>query len=57
MTNHGYDMISHPKATWGITEGIHLGGDDGSGSSHTSDFLLNVALNKEHQITLFLQVI
>lgn len=52
VTNHGYDMIGNPNATWGITEGNPIWEEMMEVALKTSPtFLLNVALNKDRQIT------
>ena len=52
LANHGFDMIGHPKATWGITEGNPLWEEMREVALKTSPaFLLNVALNRDKQIT------
>ena len=52
MSNHGADMLSHPKATWCETEGnpvFEEMRDVGLASRPT--FLVNVTLNEEREIT------
>lgn len=52
FTNHGYNMIAHPRATWGITEGNPIWGEMREVALRTQPtFLLNVALNSRRQIT------
>lgn len=52
FSNHGYDMIANPKATWGITEGNTIW-EEMREVALLSDptFLLNVTLNSEKRIT------
>lgn len=51
MANHGYDMISHPNATWGICEGNPLWEEMlEAARSLRQTFLLNVALNSNNDI-------
>ena len=50
--NHGFQMIAHPKATWGITHGNPLWEEMREVAAKVGpDFLLNVTLNKHRQIT------
>jgi len=52
QTNHGYDMIGHPKATWGITEGNPIWEEMLEVALRTHPtFLLNVTLNNCREIT------
>jgi nickel-dependent lactate racemase len=52
MENHGADQIAHPKATWGILEGNPIWEEMAAVSQATRpSFLLNVALNKDKEIT------
>lgn len=52
FTNHGLQMISHPKATWGVTEGNPIWMEMREVALRTNPtFLLNVALNVQRQIT------
>jgi nickel-dependent lactate racemase len=52
LSNHGYDMIGHPKATWGITEGNPIWEEMREVALRTKPtFLLNVTLNSEGRIT------
>ena len=52
MGNHGYEMLSHPSATWGRTEGNPLWEEMREVAAMASpDFLLNVTLNRQRQIT------
>lgn len=50
--NHGARMIAHPKATWGITHGNPLWEEMREAAEKAKpDFLLNVTLNRDRQIT------
>jgi lactate racemase len=52
LSNHNQAMISHPKATWGITEGNPIWEEMREVALMTHPtFLLNVALNREKAIT------
>lgn len=52
FTNHGLEMIAHPKATWGITDGNPIWEEMREVALRTEPtFLLNVALNADRQIT------
>lgn len=52
QANHGYEMIAHPLATWGITVGNPIWEEMCEAALMTAPtFLLNVTLNKDHQIT------
>lgn len=52
FTNHGHHMIGNPNATWGITEGNPIWEEMREMALRTNpDFLLNVTMNTEHQIT------
>ena len=52
LGNHGFDMIGHPKADWGVIEGNPLWEEMREVALKTSPaFLLNVALNRDKQIT------
>jgi nickel-dependent lactate racemase len=52
LTNHGREMIAHPKATWGVTEGNPIWEEMREIALLTRPtFLLNVTLNAQHQIT------
>jgi lactate racemase len=52
QTNHGYDMISHPKATWGVTEGNPIWEEMREMALRAGpSFLLNVSLNAQRQMT------
>ncbi len=52
LDNHGATMLSHPKATWAITDGNPLWEEirDVAMATHPT-FLLNVTLNRHQQIT------
>ncbi len=50
--NHSPEMLSHPKATWGITNGNPLWEEMLEVALATKPtFLVNVALNSKHKIT------
>src|ERR1022692_5070423 len=50
-SNHGYEMIAHPSATWGVTEGNLIWEEMREVALRTNPtFLLNVTLNAERQI-------
>lgn len=52
MDNHSYDMLNHPQATWGRTEGNPVWEEIREFALLTQpDFLLNVTLNRCRQIT------
>ncbi|HEC23664.1 MAG TPA: nickel-dependent lactate racemase [Chloroflexi bacterium] len=52
FTNHGYEMIAHPKATWGITAGNPIWEEMREVALRTNPtFLLNVTLNVRREIT------
>lgn len=52
FTNHGHRMVAHPKATWGVTTGNPIWEEMREAALMTQpDFLLNVALNTQHEIT------
>jgi nickel-dependent lactate racemase len=52
FTNHGIQMIAHPKATWGVTEGNPIWEEMCEIALHTHPtFLLNVSLNVNREIT------
>ena len=51
-TNHSVANISHPKATWGVTDGNPIWEEMKEVALMTQpSFLVNVALNTENQIT------
>lgn len=52
FTNHGRQMIAHPQATWGVTEGNPIWEEMRDVALRTEPaFLLNVTLNERRQIT------
>jgi nickel-dependent lactate racemase len=52
QTNHGREMIAHPNATWGVTEGNPIWEEMREVALMTKPtFLLNVTLNNRRQIT------
>lgn len=52
FTNHGLQMIAHPKATWGVTEGNPIWEEMREVALSTDPtFLLNVTLNASREIT------
>jgi nickel-dependent lactate racemase len=52
FTNHGLEMIAHPKATWGVIEGNPIWEEMCEVALRTHPvFLLNVSLNANHEIT------
>ena len=52
FTNHGRDMIAHPKATWGVLAGNPIWEEMRDVALKTNpDFLLNVTLNVRREIT------
>lgn len=52
LSNHGYDMVGHPNAIWGVTEGNPIWEEMMEVALRTEPtFLVNVALNAEHEIT------
>jgi len=52
LGNHDAGMIGHPNATWGVTRGNPIWEEAREVAMRAGDiFLLNVALNKEKQIT------
>ena len=52
FSNHGHRMIAHTRASWGITEGNRIWEEMREVALRTEpDFLLNVALNTDHEIT------
>ena len=51
-SNHGREMIAHPNAAWGITEGNPIWEEMREVALATEpDFLLNVTLNSNREIT------
>lgn len=52
LSNHGRDMIAHPNATWGVTEGNPIWEEMREVALMSRPtFLLNVTLNSDRQIT------
>jgi len=52
FSNHGLDMIAHPLATWGVTQGNPIWEEMREVALRTEPtFLLNVALNTNREIT------
>lgn len=52
LSNHGQDMLAHPKATWGITNGNPVWEEMMDMALRLEKvFLLNVTLNRTKQIT------
>jgi len=52
LSNHARDMISHPKATWGVTAGNPIWEEMREVAVRAAPiFLLNVALNNRREIT------
>ena len=52
FSNHGLEMIAHPQSTWGITKGNPIWEEMREVALLTRpDFLLNVTLNTQRQIT------
>ncbi len=52
LTNHGADMIAHPRATWGVIEGNPIWEEMREAALMTRPtFLLNVTLNARRAIT------
>lgn len=52
LTNHGREMIAHPNATWGVTEGNPLWEEMREVALKTKPiFLLNVTMNNRQEIT------
>jgi nickel-dependent lactate racemase len=52
FTNHGYAMIAHPRATWGITLGNPIWEEMMEMAQRINPaFLVNVAINADRQIT------
>ena len=52
FTNHGREMIAHPNATWGVTEGNPIWEEMREVALNVAPlFLLNVTLNAHRQIT------
>lgn len=52
LGNHDADMLAHPRATWGVTEGNPVWEEMREVALRTRpDLLLNVSLNRDKQIT------
>jgi len=52
LSNHGTKMIGHPNATWGVTRGNPIWEEMLEAAQMAKpSFLLNVAMNREKQIT------
>lgn len=52
LWNHGAEMVGHPNATWGVTEGNPIWEEMREVAVKTEPtFLLNVAINKKKEIT------
>lgn len=52
LSNHGRDMIAHPQATWGVTEGNPIWEEMREVALMARPtFLLNVTLNSDREIT------
>ena len=52
LTNHGREMIAHPQATWGVSEGNPIWEEMREAALKAEpDFLLNVTLNEQKEIT------
>ncbi len=52
LSNHGRDMIAHPKSTWGVVEGNPIWGEMREVALQTLPaFLVNVTVNPKHEIT------
>jgi nickel-dependent lactate racemase len=52
QANHGYSMLAHPRATWGVTYGNPVWEEILEVALLTKPtFLLNVTLNRQHRIT------
>jgi nickel-dependent lactate racemase len=51
VSNHSARNMDHPRATWGITHGNPVWEEIREAARMTPAFLLNVALNREKQIT------
>ncbi len=52
LTNHGRELIAHPKATWGITEGNPIWEEMREVAQRANPtFIVNVTLNAQHHIT------
>ena len=52
LANHSAELVANPRATWGVTEGNPIWEEMREVALLTAPtFLLNVTLNREHQIT------
>jgi nickel-dependent lactate racemase len=52
LSNHGREMIGHPKATWGVTAGNPIWEEMREMAQRTEPtFLVNVAINAQREIT------
>lgn len=52
MGNHGAEMVGHPRATWGVTEGNPIWEEMREVALMTQPtFLFNVTLNRDREIT------
>ena len=52
LSNHGRDMIAHPRSTWGVIEGNPIWSEMREVALRTMPaFLVNVTVNPEHAIT------
>lgn len=52
LSNHGYEMIAHPKATWGITRGNPIWDEMCEMAQRTQPtFVVNVTMNDARQLT------
>jgi nickel-dependent lactate racemase len=52
LSNHGQEMVAHPKATWGVIEGNPVWEEMREMALRTNPtFLLNVTLNTKREIT------
>lgn len=52
LSNHGYEMIAHPQATWGVTRGNPIWDEMAEVALRTQPtFLVNVTMNDNHQLT------
>ena len=52
LSNHGYEMISHPHATWGVTQGNPIWEEMREVALRTQPtFLVNVTMDDNRQLT------
>ena len=52
FSNHGADMVGHPRATWGVLDGNPIWQEMAEAARMADPtFLLNVALNRDKRIT------